>query len=555
MKSTEKIVSNLPAGDGSTVDPDFNDELPGRSKIDPDASEFRDEIQVTSYATSGALQVELDRERVDAEQATLDVLQAMRAMDAGDQVKWRISRSGHENDELNGYLETWPNHQMTIERLRDRFGGGTYYCKGFRRGKYTAHETLQISGEAKRKPSGVEGVSSSIPVGPAAPSFDVQGFLMAQERRDEKRAQADRQERIEREERDEKRRAERMQLLLTLGPAAITALGGLFQGRPDNTAALLTALKPPDLLTTMTQLKALQGNNQEGLLTKLLPMVIDLAGSKASSGDTGWLDIIKEFAKGAGPAVGGLIEAQLKAAQVAQISAPMLPEGQQPLISPLNPTPHIGHVSVGSPIPIGAPNGNNPTIVVPDSLRRRERGSAGARGSSPAGSHTAPAEPSPGRRAPTVASSSPSNGSGNPDMNLMSLLPHLPWLRDVLTRMFQAAQRGKSPQVYAALFLEEVPDEVSGETVLELLGAQNWFANICKVVPQWNDSQLYPWLDTARREILITVQRSMGPPHAAAHDATQPRVTQASTPVAAPPRQQATDGIDRPTKLPSLTGD
>lgn len=140
-------------------------------------------------------------------------------------------------------------------------------------------------------------------------------------------------------------------------------------------------------------------------------------------------------------------------------------------------------------------------------------------------------------------------------MNVMSLLPHLPWLRDVLGRMLQGAARGKSPQVYAALFLEEIPDDVSGETVLQLLGAPDWFASICKLIPQWNDSRLYPWLDAARTEILTTIHRSMGVPPGAAHGVSAPHVSQDPTPAAAPPPRRPTDEIDRPTKLPSLTGD
>lgn len=200
MKPTRNTASP-PTDNGVKPDPDFNDPLP---TIDPDASEFRDEIQVGNYAAVGALQSEMESEREQVEMATLDALEAMRAMESGDQIKWRIARSGHENDELNGFLETWPNHLMTIERLRDRFGGGSYYCRGFRKGKYFAHKTLQISGEAKRKPSGVEGVNNSVPVGPSAPAFDVQGFLSAQERRDERRREEERRERQEREEREEK---------------------------------------------------------------------------------------------------------------------------------------------------------------------------------------------------------------------------------------------------------------------------------------------------------------------------------------------------------------
>lgn len=141
-------------------------------------------------------------------------------------------------------------------------------------------------------------------------------------------------------------------------------------------------------------------------------------------------------------------------------------------------------------------------------------------------------------------------------MNLLSLLPHLPWLKDVLARMLQGAMRGKSPQVYAALFLEEVPDEVSGETILQLLGAEDWFASLCKLEPRWNDSRLVPWLQAARADILTTIQNAIG-------STAAPMITESAPPISqpepsAPPASVArrnTGEIDRPTKLPSLTGD
>lgn len=500
------------------TDPDFNDPLGDKTaSIDPDGSEFRDEVLVSNYTQAGALQSELETERRETEQATLEALEAMRAMDAGDQVKWRISRSGADSDELNGYLETWPNHQMTIERLRDKFGGGTYYCKGFRKGRYFSHQTLQISGEAKRKPSGVEGMNQSVPVS-AAPQFDMQGFLTAQERREERRREDERRERLERQERDEKRDEKRMQLLLTLGPAAITALGGLFQGRQTDLAPLIAALKPPDPLTMMTQLKALQGNGQDGMLNKVLPMLIDMAGSRASGGDTGWLDVIKEFAKGAGPAVGGLIEANLKAAQ-----APSNPPPQLALPSPQN-------------LPPPPPS----MIVVPESQPRKERRQRSVNGLplvEPEGSMSAPA----GGPAAIAGSNSPSR-LGDPDMNLFALMRYVPWLREQLARMLGAAHKRRDPEVYAALLLEELPDGLDPQVVGQLLSREDWFQQVCQMEPRWNDAQVYPWIEYARNLIVQSVTSE--PP------------TLATVPTPAPARVAKVSGeVDRPTKMPSLTGD
>lgn len=522
----------------------------------PDEQEFRDAI--TAEGPVGARDAQADMEDEIARVEALDVLEGLRSLQQGDPINWRIYRVGASESELNGFLDTWSTSQLTQERLRDKFGGGTYRIRGtYSNGQFAGGRTVRVAGDAQRKETSMTSSGGS--------AFNMSEFLAQQAARDAQ-LRKEQDERLSREKRekddaDDRRRKERNDLLAIVMPAVSAigaAIAGAFGGRQDNTAALIAAVKGPDPLVLLTQLQTLQKQNQPDVLTKILPMLIDMAGSKASGGDTGWLDVIKEFAKGAGPAVGGLIEAQLKATQAAQqptmevVSSPA-----PPLTRPLNPMLPAGSAT-GAPGFQPEPNGTSGSIVVPDSVRRRERRSATALDPSIAGSPMRPAAGNLGQPARTAGNSSPSNGSG--EMNLMSLMPHLPWLRDVLTRMLQGAARGKSPQVYAALFLEEVPDEVSGETVLELLGAPDWFANICKVVPQWNDSRVYPWLELARRDILSTVQQSMGAPPTAAHDASQSRVTQAA-PTGAPSLQGApsprrnTDEIDRPTKLPSLTGD
>lgn len=530
-----------------------------KKRVVPDEQEFRDAM--TAEGPIGARDAQADMEDEIARVEALDVLEGLRSLQQGDPINWRIYRTGASEADMNGFLDTWSTTQLTQERLRDKFGGGTYRIRGtYSNGQFAGGRTVRVAGDAQRKEAAMSQQSGGS-------AFNMSEFLAQQASRDAqlRREQDERlaRDKREKDEADERRRKERNDLLAIVMPAVSAigaAIAGAFGGRQDNTAALIAAVKGPDPLVLLTQLQTLQKQNQPDVLTKILPMLIDMAGSKATGGDTGWLDVIKEFAKGAGPAVGGLIEAQLKAAQAAQPPMEVTSVPQAGLTVPSNPVLPNGMPGAGphfAPAPPhgqnGLPNTSNGTIVVPDSVRRRERRSAIATGNSAVGHPMMP----PGSRqagfAATAAKSSPSNG--NADMNLMSLLPHLPWLRDVLTRMLQAAQRGKSPQVYAALFLEEVPDDVSGETVLELLGAPDWFARIVKLIPQWNDSQLYPWLDAARTEILTTIQRSMGVPPGAAHGDSAPRVSQDPSPAAAPPPRRNTDEIDRPTKIPSLTGD
>jgi len=538
MARPSTSVRELAAGasaEGQADEQDFNDTI---ETLDRDAPE------PGAYASE-----EMQREMEQVEQ--LDVLEGLRALQVGDPITWRIYRVGSTDADLNGFLETWSTSQLTQDRLRDEFGGGTYRIRGtYANGKFAAGRTIRIAGDAKRKEKVMSQPQSA---------FNLGEFLAQQEARDAARRQElqdqRERERKEADEKEDRRRRERNELLAIVMPAVTgltTAVVGAFSAnRGPDLAALIAAMKGPDPITVLTQLKALE-RNSDSAMTKILPMLIDMAGDKASGGDTGWLDVMKELAKTAGPTIGGLIETSVQTARAnAAAQAALPPMSVVPQASPTAPA-------------LTAPP---PLIVVPESVPRRDRRTRFANGAPPVESPP----PSTGGVATAGASSGGTIAAGQADMNLIKLLPHLPWLKEQLFRMGQAAVKGRDPELYAALFLEELPDGIGPDVVGQLLAREDWYAQLCQVEPRMNRPDIVPWFTAARNAILQSLEQELGAAvgaHAPATASPDPRARTVvevrgpeaagnSAPVqpAASAPKPAVKEPGRPTQLPSLTGD
>lgn len=538
------------APQGVAIDPEFNDEVPG---IDPEGQEFRDQLEIgESLDQLGVVQgidAELRESERQRESDTLEVLEAMRGLDHGETVKWRITRTGTGDPQLDGFLDTWPSKMLTLERIRDKMGGGTFYLKGFRNGKYWVHKTVEIAGVPKMYVKGAATVDAATgaPVSTQA-GFDITAFLAQQAARDaqvrreqEEREQKRRQEREEREERDRKSRNELLAIVMPVVGSIGTALTAAFTGNRGSQmadiAALMAAMKGPDPITVLTQLKALERSGNDGMMSKILPMLIDMAGDRATSGESGWMDVVKELAKGAAPALGEMIQQQAatRAGSGVNGNTPVTPS--LPMAVSTTQTPAL-------------PNGG--LIVVPESRPRRERpgATASARGAS---------------TADTVSSRSGGNGvGGNMDMAMMSLIPHLAWLRDQLSRMLVAATNQRDPEVYAAIFLEELPNGVSSQTLGQLLGADDWFEHLVQLDPRLGQVDCGQWFAQVRQLILVSIEEELGasiarhgrPSRGSSADSratVQVAVRGPAESASAP--QVGKDGVERPGKLPSLSGD
>lgn len=531
-----------------------------RQEAAGDQQDFRDQIEASLPTTTMDELQDASRETQELER--LDVLEALRNLQTGDPIRWRIYRQGHENPDMNGYLAEWTTSQLTQERIKDEFGGGTYKIRGQHSdGKYAGGRTIHIAGDAIRKEKYVNSTQQ--------PAINVAELITAQTARDEARrrdedARAER-ERKAAEAKEEQRRRERNELLAIVVPALTgltTAIVGAFAAnRGPDLASLLAALKGPDPLVLLTQLKQLEDKpNHDGVLMKVLPMLLERASDSAREGDTGWLDVVKELAKSAGPAVGGLIEAAMsQARQNGTASSPgsVMP-GMAVSVQGTAPNANIP-LSAPAVAPPGMPPAGG-LIVVPEPRPRRERPRRSASDPSGAGSPGSPPGMAgitpPGSAASIADGSSGGATPGGNNMNLFSLMQHLPWIKEQLARLGPAAARGKDPELYAALFLEELPEGITPETLGALLSREDWFHQLAQLDPRINSSALYPWFEALRGFILQSLHQEVAQPLAGvATPVAGPGAVAPISTVGAAPTRQRTGEVERPTKIPSLTGD
>lgn len=115
---------------------------------------------------------------------------------------------------------------------------------------------------------------------------------------------------------------------------------------------------------------------------------------------------------------------------------------------------------------------------------------------------------------------------------MLDLLPHLPWLREQLGRCASAAQKNRDPQLYAAMFLEELPEKLSLERVVQLVQDPQWLGKLAHFDARI--AQQVPWWEAMRSELLTYIQEQLQPE---------------------PPARRKTGEIERPTVPPSITGE
>jgi hypothetical protein len=419
-----------------------------------------------------------------SDREAIDILQGLREIQTTDPVRWTIERM--EGDGDAGLLAKWPTAALRWERIRDEFGPGTYAVEGrTNRGKYVRRTTITIASDAPRK------AKENMAMG----GFNLAEFMAAQEARDrqqrqenEDRRRQDQEEQRARQEREDKRSAERNALILGALPSVATVLASMFGNRTDP-LAIAAALRPapgPDPLAMIAALKQLapEAPKGPGPMEQALQL-FELLADKASAngGATGWIDVVKEGVKVFGPTVGGAIEATIT-------------QARQNAVAQQN-----GQVSSLA----------NPGAV-PAALPSPEHAS-GAPG---------PAQ----------------NPSGDPAMlDLLDLAPHVAWLQGQLNKMGTAATRGRDPSLYAAMFLEELPEGLTPQRVHQLLSRPDWLELLARFNAQV--VQQAPWWTRTRGAIIAYIE-----------EAAQPAETQPSRKTAAPQGQ-----IDRPQGLPSLTGE
>jgi hypothetical protein len=450
---------------------------------DQDFGDHLDVMDALGTPSTGGTFLEEQIAREEMDRTAIDALQALREIQSTEPVRWSIERL--EGEGSPGLLTKWPSSLLKWERVRDEFGSGTYRVEGRTlTGKYVGRRTITIASDAPRK------VKDSMT---AASSFNLSEFMAAQESRDRQRRLEDQERRRaeeererSREERDEKRRQERNTLILGALPSVATVLAAAFGNRADPLAiaAALRPPAPPDPIAAIAALKSLMPEASKGPTPieqslQLVELLLDKAGD---SGKTQILDVVKEGVKILGPTIGGAIEQTIVQARLSTQSS-----SQQ--FAPVQP------VAPGQSADSAAEDRRN--------------------------SHPSTALPGP---------QSPPSFNGDPAM--LDLLPHLPWLREQLSRCANAAARQRDPQLYAAMFLEELPEGLTVERVAQLLNAPDWFAQLSRFDARIGAQG--PWWAALRREVLVYIQEVLTPK-------THPA--------------QSSGEIQRPTAPPSLMGD
>lgn len=300
----------------------------------------QDDLDIRDAATETPQEMHERMLAEDAGEESLDLLEALRELQGGELVTWRIFRIAGPNgeplrsgpDEYCGHLG---NSQLTMENIASQWGGGKYRVKGrYASGKIAGGRTITIAGDAKR-----EEPMATVAAG-SSNSFNMSEFLALQAQMDAKR-----------EERQRQDRKDFLTLVLPIAGQLAQALLTRPQGAAPDLAALITALRP---VTTPPDPFA-------GMKTMAETLTV-LQGLKGGDTDDSLVAIVKAVAPHAGPALAALA-ARPAAVPVRQrmpapgsqptqlapkIAAPAQPIPQAPplAVKPMppvaQPTPHTG---------------------------------------------------------------------------------------------------------------------------------------------------------------------------------------------------------------------
>lgn len=270
----------------------------------------------------------------DAGEETLDLLEALREMQGGEMVTWKVWRiAGPNGEPLRSGPEEYCGHlgntQLTMENMASLWGGGKYRVKGrFASGKIAGGRTITIAADAKRNEEPMATV-----VGGSGSAFNMAEFMAMQQQQDKAR-----------DERFEKR-------LLTMATICAPIIAA-FVGRPPagstDLAALITALKkdPTPPVDPITSMKG---------MVETMTMLKALSGGDGGGGDDTFVEIVKAVAPHAGPALAAYASRQQAAPVRMRVQKPA--PGSQPTKPPpvsiqatvVNPSPKAAPVQAAGP--------------------------------------------------------------------------------------------------------------------------------------------------------------------------------------------------------------
>lgn len=287
---------------------------------------------------------------------------------------------------------------------------------------------VQIKGPKGFLPGGGPVEIAEMPEQPKHGGGDFQSFLESQARRD----------------------AERSSKLWELAMISVPALIAGFFNRPqgNDVAALVTALKPApgptlgDLSTAMVNMRTLTAPEKQDSkideILKVFEAAQNLMGEKGesnSNGGSSWIDIIRDLIKIAPDAIKPMLEARMAAMQAAATARPSVQAA-----------PATSHAAIAA-----KPTATN--AATPPTMNATEKLSAAAA------------------------------TNGENDMRAL----WEPIAKQHLAKVFAWAEKDRSPDVYAEVFVDELPNlsaYLTIDQVLEHLQNPAWFAKVCELEPR-----------------------------------------------------------------------
>ena len=327
-----------------------------------------------------------------------------------------------------GVCDSIPVAEFSIDELKRRYGAGSY--------------KIRVRGPKGWIPGGGNVRISTVGIkqkNASNSNWDNFGhFLEAQEQREESRRKE-----------DSDRRGKIWELAMLSVPALIA---GLFnrQAPASDLPALVAALKPSpgptlqDLSQTMVNMQQLaapkSSESNIDMILKVFESAQNLMGGEKSEKNgegSNWVDVIRDLIKVAPDAIKPMLEARMAAAMQAQTRPPMM------------------HASI---VPSAVLATNKPEVL--------------------------PIKPTIDISS-TLSADSATNGGSN---NMQALWE--PIARNHLNKILQWAIKERDPEIYAEVFIDELPDlspYLTLDQVLEHLQNPQWFEKICELEPNLKD--------------------------------------------------------------------
>jgi hypothetical protein len=419
-----------------------------------------------------------------AARSEADVLEGLRELEGAEGVKWFIYRINAPDPTQNGFLDRWGTALLTQENLRDKFGPGSYKVRGhYPNGTYAAHRTIEIAGDAPRREVGKDTKTVT-----ASGPMDLPQLLVMLDARDERR-------RAEEAAKRDENQSFWKSLAATLAPIVAPKLIDLMTGNTGKQGTVT------ELLTGLKELRSLDGPTKSGVggLKETLEMVAlmrDTFDGGSRVGEKGPWDALTELARAAGPKVGAVLEALPQALNVGKSNLPTTATAAMRVIS--SSPPNSARVASPnlSPVPVTA---SLSVSGAPDGFPTAPSTNSGENTTNPEVIRSETSETNP---TPASGDGAAHGTSGSEDMNL-GYVALIPYMRKQLELLVLKAHRNSDPSLYAELMLDNLPEGVQPQTILDFLQRDDWWHMLNQF-----DERVQPyggWFENLRTELITLI--------------------------------------------------